>query len=269
MLKITRAKIAPQKLFIMAHYIRAVRLVPHMMRPRMPVRMFGAVAPLRQSQPSLAAQIYPPEQSTISEEDLDSWLDAVNELKRGKHQAETDKEVYLQQMTESEVFLQEDQAFTPTEEQLQQVALFDQTSIPLQNDPLVDNLTNLIMRHGRKSAAHKTVSRALYIVYLKTRQDPVKVLYETIDKLAPLMGTMTHKTGTAKNRIVPYPLNTRQRNRYAIRWILEGADKKKSPSFSVRLAEEIVLAYEGKSSGYEKKAQMHKVAIAQRAYIQV
>lgn len=218
---------------------------------------------------SLAAQIYPTELQAITEDDVDAWLDAVTELKHGKHQPDTEKEIYLQQLTNPEPFLEEENKFVPTQEQLSQVEFFQSIKIPLQSDPLIDNLTNLIMRHGRKSQANKTVSRCLYIIYLKTRKDPVQVLYETIDKLSPLMGVQTQKTGTAKNKTVPFPLNTRQRNRFAILWLIEGSEKKKSTSFSVRLAEEIISAFEGKSSGFDKKAQMHKVAISQRAYITI
>lgn len=220
-------------------------------------------------QPSLAAQIFPIEKDSITEDDVDEWLAAVKELKGGNHTAETQTEIYLQQFTEPETFLKEEQKFVASEEQLSQIEAFASKKIPLQTDPLVDNLTNLIMRHGRKSLASKIVARALYIVYLKTRKDPLEVLYETVDKLSPLMTTVTQKTGTAKNKIVPFPLNTRQRNRFAITWILEGAEKKKSHSFPVRLAEEIISAYEGKSAGFDKKAQMHKVAISQRAFIEI
>ena len=74
-------------------------------------------------------------------------------------------------------------------------------------------------------------------------------------------------TGVAKKRVVPIPLNEKQRNRFAIKWILEASNSRKSNDFSVRLAEEIINAYQGKSSGYDKKAQMHKQATQQRAYI--
>ena len=134
-------------------------------------------------------------------------------------------------------------------------------------DPTVDNLTNLIMRHGKKAKAQKVVSRALYIVQLKLRKDPIEVLRETLDKLGPLVNTKTMSTGVAKKRVVPIPLNEKQRNRFAIKWILEASNSRKSNDFSVRLAEEIINAYQGKSSGYDKKAQMHKQATQQRAYI--
>lgn len=218
---------------------------------------------------SLAAQVYPIDQEAITEEDVDSWLQAVHELKTGKTNAETKQEIYLQQLVNPEPFLKEETQFVPTQEQLAEVASFESIKVPLLSDPLVDNMVNLIMRHGKKSSARKVVNRALYIVYLKTRKDPLEVLYETIDKLAPLTDTKTQKTGTAKNKTVPYPLTTRQRNKYAIVWILEGARNKKSPTLSVRLAEEILSAYDGKSAGFAKKAQMHKLAVSQRATVRI
>ena len=195
---------------------------------------------------SLTAQVFPLHKENITESDVDEWLNAVKQMrKNGTGGASNELEVFISQLAQPEPFLQE------------------------KFEPMIENFTNLIMRHGKKSKAHKILSQALYIVYLKTRRDPMQVLAETLDKLGPLMSTKVEKTGAAKNRTVPYPLNQRQRNRYAITWILEGADKKKSSDYSVRLAEEILSAFEGKSSGYDRKAQMHKSSIAHRAYIRL
>lgn len=214
----------------------------------------------------LTPQVFPINKETITEEDVDEWLASIRRLKNG-HSPENATEMYLDQLAKPEQYLV--QEFIPSEEQVEEKERFDNTKIPLLTIPVVDNLVNLIMRHGKKSKAKKIVSRALYIIYLKLRKDPVVILHETLEKLAPLMATKVEKTGNAKNKVVPYPLKQRQRYRYAILWILDGATKKKSSDYSVRLAEEIISAYEGKSSGYEKKAQMHKLAIAQRAYVKI
>lgn len=216
---------------------------------------------------SLTAQVYPLNKENITETDVDEWLNAVKQLRGGKTHVESETEVYISHLANPEPFLEE--KFEPTEEQLAEVEAFANKRIPLPSNPIIDNFTNLIMRDGKKSKAQKILSRALYIVYLKTRKDPIEILEETLDKMAPLMATKVQKTGAAKNRTVPYPLKKRQRNRYPITWILEGASKKKSPDYSVRLAEEIISAYEGKSSGYDRKAQMHKSAMAHRAYIKL
>lgn len=218
-----------------------------------------------QQQKSLLAEIYPVNKDTITDEDLDKWVDAVQQLKGGKCIHETPEEIYLGQLSQPEQFLKK--TFEPTVEQIAEAQKYTDKQIPLRSDPTVDNLTNLIMRHGKKAKAQKIVSRAFYIIQLKLRQDPIEVWKETLDKLGPLVNTKTVSTGVAKKRIVPIPLNEKQRNRFAIKWILEASNNKKSNDFAVRLAEEIINAYQGKSSGYDKKAQMHRQATQQRAYI--
>lgn len=216
---------------------------------------------------SLTAQIYPIDKESITESDVDEWLQAINKLKSKHASAESEVEVYINEFSKPDAFLEEQ--FEPTEEQKSQIEAYSGKSLPLLFNPTIDNFVNLIMRDGKKSKAQRIFFRALYIVYLKTRRNPVQLLEETLDKLGPLMATKVEKTGNAKNRTVPYPLKKKQRNRYAITWILEGAAKKRSPDYSVRLAEEIVSAYEGKSSGYDRKTQMHKTAMSHRAYIRL
>lgn len=245
---------------------RAARILPAL-KIRVPLRSapllrFNSTKP----QIGLTAQVFPPDKETITESDVDEWLGAILKLK-GKKTPETATELYIHQLAEPEVFLEE--TFQPTEEQLAQVEKYAGKAVPLPCDPIIDNVANLIMRSGKKSRARMILSKALYVVYLKTRQDPVKILYETLDKLAPLLTTQVMMTGFAKSKVVPFPLSKRKRIRFAVLWILEGAEKKKSPDFSVRLAEEIISVYEGKSSGYDKRAQMHKTAISQRAYVQL
>ncbi|EGW31149.1 uncharacterized protein SPAPADRAFT_63061 [Spathaspora passalidarum NRRL Y-27907] len=220
---------------------------------------------IQSSKVSLAAQIYPINKDSITETDVDQWLSAVRELKKGKTQHETAEEIYLAELTNPEQFLQD--KFEPTEAQLEEVQAYADKKVPLRTDPTIDYLVNLLMRHGKKQLARKTLSRALYIVHLKLRKDPIEVLKQTLDQLAPIVKTSTLKTNTAKNVIIPVPLNEKQRLRFAWLWILEGAEKKKSSDISVRLAEEIIQSYEGKSSGYDKRALMHKQATQQRSYI--
>lgn len=219
------------------------------------------------SKPYSLVEILPLEKNTIEREDINEWLTAVKTLREGKKAPETEKEIYLNQLADPEPFLQE--KFQPSDNQVAEVAKYTGEAVPLPADPVIDHFTNLILRDGKKARARKQLSRALYLVYLHSRQDPVKILYETLDKMGPLFHTKMQKTGTAKSKTVPFPLNRRQRNRYAILWILEGSKKRKSSDFSVRLAEELITAWEGKLAGYDRKAQMHKAAIAHRAYIQL
>jgi small subunit ribosomal protein S7 len=216
---------------------------------------------------SVLAEIYPINKNTIEEKDLDDWLNAVEKLKQHVGVKNTAEEIYLNELTKPSQFMVKE--FEPTAEQVQETQRYAGKEIPLKSDPTVDNLINLIMRHGRKARARKIVSRAFYIIQLKMRRDPIEILKETLDKLGPLVTTRTLSTGVAKKMVVPIALSEKKRNRFAITWILDASKNRKSNDFAVRLAEEIMNAYEGKSSGYDKKALMHRQATQQRAYIKL
>ena len=221
----------------------------------------------QQTKKSLFAEIYPIDKEKVTEEDLDKWIDAVRQLKNGKQNHETAEEIYLGQITQPEPYI--NRSFEPTIEQIEETYAYSNKEVPLKADPIVQNLVNVIMRHGKKALAQKTVSRALYIVQMKLRKDPIEVLKETLVNLGPLVKTRSISTGVAKRTIIPVALNERQRNRFAIGWILEASKKRKNNDFAVRLAEELINAYNGKSSGYEKRLQMHKAAMQQRANISI
>jgi small subunit ribosomal protein S7 len=200
---------------------------------------------------------------TTQDEDAESWLAAVREL-RSRYQSEGVPDFdapHMQQLSQEK--------FEPTAEQLAKYESLKDKPVPGKTDSVVQHCTNMIMKDGKKAKAQRLMARALYIVKLQLRQDPVEVLKETLDKMGPLMQLKTYKTRVAKNLTVPAPLNARQRNRRAFQWIIEGSEKRRSKDFAVRLGEEIISAYEGKSSGYEKRLQMHKAAMLHRAYIKL
>lgn len=157
----------------------------------------------------------------------------------------------------------------PSDEQKQEAREILDTPLPSHKDEVLELCVNLIMKDGKKDQARKFINRALYLIYLKTRADPVDVLKSALDTAAPLVITKTVKTGFAKNYIVPVPLSSRQRNRMAFLWILDSSDSRASNDFSVRLAEEILNVNDGNSRIMEKKALSHKLAIANRSYLRI
>lgn len=202
-------------------------------------------------------------QSKEADEIADEWIRTIQRMREeiraeGFTKVETPKSEYMEKY-----------GIEPTPEQIAKAESLAGKPIPLKKDPIVDHCTNMIMKDGKKSRAQKVMGQALYIVRLQLRKDPVEVLREILEKMAPLMAIRTHKTRAAKSVVLPVPLTERQRHRTAFLWILEGAEKRRSPDLSVRLGEELIAAYEGKSSGYEKRLQIHKTAMLQRAYVKL
>lgn len=213
------------------------------------------------------------EQYRLSDEQVDEWMNAIRNLEEEFSQGEYNPATSLAPENQSRVNILEKAMelnkpkFEPTAEQVEEWERLKTVPIPKREDKTLQHVTNMIMRHGKKERAQKILSRALYIVFCQTRKDPVKVLEESLDVLAPLMLVKTFKTGVAKATVVPVPLNQRQRFRVAWKWIVESSAKRSSSDFAVRLGEELVAVYKGNSSGFEKRDSIHKTAIAHRAYI--
>lgn len=163
----------------------------------------------------------------------------------------------------------EQRKFEPSEEQKLQHMKLKNLPIPAKKDDTVDFLANLIMRHGRKGRAQKLFSQALYLVHLKTRQDPVAQLKDVLEKMAPLVKLVRFTDGGARAELIPVPLSERQRIRQAWVWILDAAKKRPSKDFSVRLSEEILSAIQGRSPGFEKRVNQHKLAIVNRSFVKL
>lgn len=195
---------------------------------------------------------------------VNEWISAIKELR-----AEIQKDGFEEpeQPVRSKYF--EKYQFEPSQEQIQKAEELAEKPIPVKSDPILEHCTNMIMKDGKKAKAQRTMARALYIVRLQLRKDPVEVLKDTLERMSPLMAIRTQKSRAAKAIVMPVPLTQRQRHRTAFLWILDGASKRRSSDFEVRLGEEIIAAYEGKSSGYDKRLQIHKTAMLQRAYVKL
>ncbi|KAI5789012.1 ribosomal protein S7 domain-containing protein [Geopyxis carbonaria] len=156
--------------------------------------------------------------------------------------------------------------------------------------PIVEQVTNLIMRDGKKASAQSTMTEVLAILRTKPApkenpripiiptapplaslpSDPVAYLQTAIDSVAPLLKIKQVKGSGGFRESLPMPLPLRQRRRKAVTWIIEAADKRKvRMGLAERLAEEIVAVVEGKSTAWDKRLQVHRTAVAARANVKV
>ncbi|KAF6803810.1 37S ribosomal protein S7, mitochondrial [Colletotrichum sojae] len=162
--------------------------------------------------------------------------------------------------------------------------------------PVLDQLTNLMMRDGKKSLAQRNM--AMVLNFLRTSPPPIinprypllpgapppvhlplnPVLYLTlaVDSVAPLVKINRIPGGAGGGRPLelPHPLRLRQRRRTAFMWILDVVNKKPSKGsgrtqFAHRLSEEIIAVVEGRSSVWDKRLALHKQGTATRANLGV
>ncbi|KAL9129834.1 MAG: hypothetical protein Q9217_001832 [Psora testacea] len=159
-------------------------------------------------------------------------------------------------------------------------------------DPIVHQVTNLLMRNGKLSAAQRNM--AMILERLRTAAPPSTnpqrpllpgapptthlplnpVLYLTlaIDSVAPLMRIRSQK-GAAGGGValqIPVPLGLRQRRRIAVKWILDAVSKRRSKGsgrsmFPNKVADELISIVEGKSSVWERRGGVHRLGVNARA----
>lgn len=136
-------------------------------------------------------------------------------------------------------------------------------------DEVVSQLVNTLMRDGKKARAQRLVSDSMKQLSKKIGEtDPYSVLLEAIETASPLLKLSSTKKGS-KVVHVPTALRDRQRRRRAIVWMLDASKKRGEKSFEERFAAEVYDVSQGTSPVLQKKQQVHKQALANRANAQV
>ncbi|KAJ1324815.1 small subunit ribosomal protein S7 [Microdochium nivale] len=158
--------------------------------------------------------------------------------------------------------------------------------------PVVHQVTRLLMRDGKLSKAQTNMG--LILNHLRTspppRINPMRpllpgapppsqlplnpLLYLTlaIESVAPMVRifAMKGQAGGGRALEVPTPLPARTRRRLAVGWILDAVNKKKSRGsgrgqFAARFGDEIIAIVEGRSTVWDRRQILHKLATVSRA----
>ncbi|KAF9114818.1 hypothetical protein BGX27_009766 [Mortierella sp. AM989] len=135
----------------------------------------------------------------------------------------------------------------------------------MEDNPILKQLINTVMKDGKKARAQRFVADALLEIRSRTQTDPYQVVLDALELASPILKLTPIKKGS-KVLQVPNPMTERQRRRKAIVWILEASDKRKGEKkFKDRLASEFLAVVNGNSGALAKKNQQHKMALANRA----
>jgi small subunit ribosomal protein S7 len=140
--------------------------------------------------------------------------------------------------------------------------------IPPAEDPLLQFMTNTIMRHGKRKRASRIVSRMLLWVHSLTRAPPLEIVREALLLAAPAVRSMSHTHG---GKIVsrPIALSEKQRTRYAVKWILKASDNRSGQTLEERLAREIIATIQGTSSVLAEKERVHTFSMVNRYVLRI
>jgi small subunit ribosomal protein S7 len=114
---------------------------------------------------------------------------------------------------------------------------------------------NVIMEGGKKAVAER-------IIYGK---DPVEAFTLAINNVKPMVEVKSRRVGGA-NYQVPVEVRPVRRLALSMRWLKEAARKRGEKSMSLRLANELMEATEGRGGAMKKRDEVHRMAEANKAF---
>lgn len=124
---------------------------------------------------------------------------------------------------------------------------------------------NVVMTRGKKSVAERIIYGALSQLQNKRHHDPLDILNKALDNVRPLVEVKSRRVGGATYQ-VPVEVRMMRRTALAMRWLVDAARKRSEKSMGMRLAGEILEAYEGKGTAVKKREDTHRMAEANKAF---
>lgn len=129
----------------------------------------------------------------------------------------------------------------------------------------VAKFINYIMQRGKKTVAEKIVYGAFDILKEKTKKEPLEVFQTAMKNATPILEVKSRRVGGATYQV---PMEVRGGRKFALgsRWIIEAARAKTGKPMAEKLAQELLDAANNAGSAIKKRADVHRMAEANRAF---
>ena len=136
---------------------------------------------------------------------------------------------------------------------------------PIYNDKVVTKLINQVMLDGKKGIAQGIVYEAFASAAEKVGQDAKEMFNQALNNIMPMVEVKARRVGGA-NYQVPIEIRAERRQTLAIRWLVAAARKRSEREMALRLAAELVDAFNNTGSAVKKKEDTHRMAEANKAF---
>ena len=137
---------------------------------------------------------------------------------------------------------------------------------PRFNSVLASKFVNCLMHDGKKSVAQRVFYDALDVIAERLSSDePIEVFTAAVENVKPMIEVRSKRVGGATYQ-VPTPVNPKRRQTLAIRWILAAIREKKGRPMHLRLAEELISAFNREGTAMTTRDNVHRMADANKAF---
>ena len=137
---------------------------------------------------------------------------------------------------------------------------------PKYNSKLVSKFINSLMWDGKKSIAQRVLYDAMDIIAKRVKDvPPLEVFQTAINNVKPLIEVRSRRVGGASYQ-VPMQINASRQRALAFRWLLAATRGKKGKPMYIRLADELVAAYNKGGVAMTTRENVHRMADANKAF---
>jgi small subunit ribosomal protein S7 len=134
------------------------------------------------------------------------------------------------------------------------------------NSLLMSKFINCLMWDGKKATATRVVYDAMDQIKKKMPDaDPVAVFTDAINNVKPTLEVRSRRVGGA-NYQVPMQVKPKRAESLAMRWIITAIRAKSGRPTSLRLADELMAAFQRQGEAMSKREQTIKMAEANKAF---
>lgn len=141
---------------------------------------------------------------------------------------------------------------------------------PLTPDPKygqerLTRFVNALMRDGKKSVAERILYGALDEIGRLRAGEGLEILNQALENVRPQVEVKSRRVGGATYQ-VPVEVRPQRQEALAIRWIIEGARKRRETSMMRKLAGELMDASDKRGMAMKRREDTQSMAESNRAY---
>ena len=131
---------------------------------------------------------------------------------------------------------------------------------------LASKFINCLMHDGKKATATRVFYDALDQIKKRMPDaDPIQVFTDAVNNVKPSLEVRSRRVGGA-NYQVPMQVKSKRAESLAIRWMLSAIRGKKGRPTFIKLAEELMAAFQRQGEAMSKREQTIKMAEANKAF---
>src|SRR5215467_11371105 len=140
------------------------------------------------------------------------------------------------------------------------------TPDPRHDSMLASKFINCLMHDGKKSVAQKVFYDGMELIAKRLpNENPIDVFTRAVENVKPIIEVRSKRVGGATYQ-VPMQVNKVRQQTLSIRWILMAAREKKGRPMAIKLADELIAAYNRDGAAISRRENVHRMADANKAF---